>query len=220
MPLIISVVGYSNSGKTALLVKMIHLLKSRGYSVGVVKHTEHDFSMDQPGKDTYQLRQAGADGVVLAGPGQIGFLGTRKEAKALDLEGIEQSFFPGLDIVLTEGFKKGIQPKIVVLTEGQEEPLLKEIEGSITATVGEKPVRADWPHFKRDDPEGLVAFLEDRFLRRRERPFIRVALDGKNIPMNHFVQEIIRSSILGLLSPLKGYKDSRMVEIKINLSDR
>jgi molybdopterin-guanine dinucleotide biosynthesis adapter protein len=220
MPLIISVVGYSNSGKTRLIEKMIPVLKTKGYSVGVIKHTGHDFSLDQPGKDTYKFKQAGADGVVLIGSGQIGYLGKIEETAPLALNRIEQSFFSDQDIILTEGFKKGDKPKIAVLTRGQEDRLLKEIEGSILATVGEVSFRADLTHFHPDDPEGLVQLLVDRFLKDRTKPSIRVILDGKNIPLNHFVQDFARSGILGLLSPLKGFKESKHIEIKIHFPEK
>ena len=220
MPLIISIAGYSKSGKTTLLEKIIPILTGKGYSVGVIKHSGHAFSLDQPEKDSQRLERAGADGVVLVGPGQIGFLGKIDESEALALDRIEQSFFPDQDILLTEGFKKGSKPKIAVLTKGKEEQLFQEIEGSIVATVGERPFRADLPHFKPDDPEGLVQLLEERFLKDRRKPSIRVILDGKNIPMNAFVQEIVRSGILGILSPLKGFRDSQRVEVKIGLQDK
>lgn len=220
MPLIFSIVGYSNSGKTRLLEQAIPILKAKGYTVGIIKHTVHELSLDQPGKDTYKFRQAGADGVVLIGSGQIGYQGKMDETDDLTLNRIEQSFFSDRDIVLTEGFKKGDKPKIAVLTKGREEQLLKEIEGSIVATVGENPVRSDLPHFKPDDYEGLVQMLEDRFLKDRTKPSIRVILDGKNIPLNHFVQDMARSGILGMLSPLKGFKESQNIEIKIQLSKK
>ncbi len=215
MPLIISIVGYSNSGKTRLLEKMIPILKDKGYSVGVIKHTGHDFSLDKPGKDTYKFKKAGADGVALVGSRQIGYFGNIKETEALNLNRIEQTFFPDRDIVLTEGFKKGDKLKIVVLTRGQEEQLLKEVEGQVVATVGEIPFSSDLPHFKMDDTEGLVRMLEDRFLKGRKKPFIRIILDGKNIPLNHFVQDMVRSGIVGLLSPLKGFDKFKEIEIKI-----
>jgi hypothetical protein len=107
-----------------------------------------------------------------------------------------------------------------VLTKGQEEQLLKEIEGSIVATVGEISFRSDLPHFKPDDPQGLVQMLEDRFLKDRHKPSIRVILDGKNIPLNHFVQDMARSGIVGMLSPLKGFKESQTIEIKIHLPEK
>ena len=220
MPLIISIVGYSNSGKTRLLEKMIPILKDKGYTIGIIKHTGHDFSLDQAGKDTYKFKMAGADGVVLVGSGQIMYLGNIEEAEALNLNRIEQTFFSDRDIVLTEGFKKGDKPKIAVLTRGQEEQLLKEVEGSIIATVGEIPFQSDLPYFKADDPEGLVQMLEDRFLKKRNKPSIRVILDGKNIPLNHFVQDMTRSGIVGMLSPLKGFKESQNIEIKIHLTEK
>ena len=220
MPLIISIVGYSNSGKTRLLEKIIPVLKAKGYTIGIIKHTGHDFSMDQPGKDTYKFKQAGADGVVLVGSGQMGYFGNIKESEALNLDRIEQTFFSDRDIVLTEGFKKGDKPKIAVLTRGQEEQLFKEVEGSIIATVGEIPFRSDLPHFKADDIEGLVEMLEDRFLKEGNKPSIRIILDGKNIPLNHFVQDLARSGILGMLSPLKGFKESQDIEIKINFQKK
>ena len=105
-----------------------------------------------PGKIRYKFGQAGADGVVLVGSGQIGFWGKMEERDALALDRIEQSFFSDRDIILTEGFKKGDKPKIAVLTKGQEEKLLKEIEGSIVATVGESP-----------RPTGLASFQAGRF---------------------------------------------------------
>jgi molybdopterin-guanine dinucleotide biosynthesis adapter protein len=216
MPLIISIVGYSKSGKTRLIERIIPILHSKGYTVGVIKHAGHGFSLDQPGKDSGKFREAGAEGVVLIGSGQIGYLGKVDDSAPLLLDRLEQTFFSDRDIVLTEGFKKSDKPKIVVLTKGQEEQLLREIDGNIVATIGEKPVRSDGAHFSPDDSEGLVEALEDRFLKDRKKPPIRVILDGKNIPMNHFVQEIIRSGMLGLLSPLKGYKDSRKIEVEIN----
>jgi len=220
MPLIISIVGYSNSGKTRLLEKMIPILKANGYSVGVIKKTGETFLLDQPGKDTHKFGQAGADGVVLSGSGHIAFFGKMDESETSVLDRIEQSFFSERDIVLTEGFKKENKPKIAVLTKGKEEKLFQEIAGSVVATVGQKPAQADLPHFKPDDPEGLVRMLEDRFLKDRKKAPIRVILDGKNIPMNHFVQDIITSGIMGMLSPLKGFQDSRKIEIKINLQEK
>ncbi len=220
MPLILSIVGYSKSGKTTLIEKIIPLLTGKGYSVGVIKHTEHDFSLDQPGTDSDRFGRSGADGVVVVGAGRIGFQGKIDETGASLPDQIEQSFLSDRDIVLTEGFKKGNKPKIAVLTEGKEAQLFKDIEGSIVATVGEKAFRKDLPHFKPDDPAGLVALLEQRFLKDRNRPSIRVILDGKNIPMNQFVQEIVRSGIMGILSPLKGFGDSRRIEVKIGLPEK
>lgn len=199
---------------------MIPIFKSKGFSLGVVKHSGHPFPLDHQEKDTYRLSQSGAEGVAFVSKGQIGFYGKMDENDPLILDRLEQSFFSDRDIVLTEGFKKGGKPKIAVLTKGKEDQLIKEIDGSILATVGESPVRTDVPHFQPEDAQGLVDIIVDRFLKDRNRPSIRVIMDGKNIPMNHFVQEMVQSSILGLLSPLKGFKESQHIEVKVNLREK
>ena len=213
MPLILSVIGYAKSGKTILLEKIIPILTGKGYSVGVIKHSGHGFSLDQPGTDSDRLGRSGADGVVLIGSGEIGFLGKIDETGALLLDRLEQSFFPDRDIVLTEGFKKGNKPKIAVLTEGKEEQLFQGQRRKYRGYGGGKVFRPDLPHFKREDPEGLVRLLEDRYLKDRKTPTIRIFLDGKAIPMKEFVQDIIRSGIMGLITTLKGFRPSRKVEI-------
>jgi len=63
---IVSFVGYSNSGKTTFLVKVITELKKRGYRIGVIKHDGHDFEIDHVGTDTWKHQQAGADVVCIA----------------------------------------------------------------------------------------------------------------------------------------------------------
>lgn len=57
---IIGIIGWSGSGKTTLLGKLIPILMARGLSVSTMKHTHHDFDMDQPGKDSYRHCEPGA----------------------------------------------------------------------------------------------------------------------------------------------------------------
>ncbi|HMK66790.1 MAG TPA: molybdopterin-guanine dinucleotide biosynthesis protein B [Thermodesulfobacteriota bacterium] len=215
MPLILSIVGYSNSGKTMLLEKVLPLLKAGGYSVGVIKHTSHGFSLDRPDKDSQRFSQAGAEGLALVGEGTIGFMGKIDETDPLLLDRLEQLFFQDKDFVLTEGFKKSDKPKIVVMTPGKEKELLAEIGGTVVATVGESPILDEVPHFTPEDPEGLVHFLEERYLKRIKKPPIRVILDGKNIPLNQFAQEIVCCGLLGVLSPLKGFQNPHQIEVRI-----
>ena len=63
---VLGVIGWSGSGKTALLVALIPLLRGRGISVSTIKHTHHGFDMDRPGKDSYRHREAGAHEVLVA----------------------------------------------------------------------------------------------------------------------------------------------------------
>ncbi|MDH5209856.1 MAG: molybdopterin-guanine dinucleotide biosynthesis protein B, partial [Burkholderiaceae bacterium] len=62
----IGFIGYSNSGKTTLIEKLIPLFRARGLSVSAIKNAHHGFDMDRPGKDSYRYREAGAGQVLIA----------------------------------------------------------------------------------------------------------------------------------------------------------
>ena len=57
--------AYSGTGKTTLLEKIIALLRQQGLRVATVKHAHNDVDIDQPGKDSWRHRQAGASQVLL-----------------------------------------------------------------------------------------------------------------------------------------------------------
>jgi molybdopterin-guanine dinucleotide biosynthesis protein B len=109
---VLGVIGWSGSGKTALLVALIPLLRGRGISVSTIKHTHHGFDMDRPGKDSYRHREAGAHEVLVAS--------THRWALLHEVEGAEpplpallQKLEP-VDLVLVEGFKSHPFPKLEV----------------------------------------------------------------------------------------------------------
>ena len=62
---VLGFVAASGTGKTTLLTQLIPLLKQKGLRVGLIKHSHHDFEIDQPGKDSYRLREAGATSGML-----------------------------------------------------------------------------------------------------------------------------------------------------------
>ncbi len=109
---IVSFVGNSNSGKTMLLEKVIRELKSRSYRVAVIKHSHHDFQMDQQGKDSWRFAQAGSDAVVLSSPNRIAMI--QQVDEELSMSHIAAWFADKMDIILTEGYKKGGAVKILV----------------------------------------------------------------------------------------------------------
>ena len=109
---VVSFIGKSNSGKTTLLKQVIREMKSRGYSVGAIKHTHHDFGMDQPSKDSWQLAQAGSDAVAISGPGKVAVM--QQVEEELTIAQIAALFKCRLDIILAEGFKGSDTAKILV----------------------------------------------------------------------------------------------------------
>ncbi len=215
MPFIVSIVGYKKSGKTTLVEKIIPILKSKGYKFGVLKYTGEGLPEELEGKDTAKFQAAGAEAVGLCGDDHFSLFKAGGHP-VLPLDRLAAFFFPEADLVLTEGFKKQGFPKIALLSEGQEEKLLDEVQGVVLATVGPKPFRENLPHFKPEEAEGIVDLLEKRFLRERHEPRIRVWLDGKRIPMKDFVQDIIIQGIMGMLGTLRGFMPAGRVDITLS----
>lgn len=161
MPAVISIVGRSQSGKTTLIERLIPELKRRGYRVGTIKHTHHAVCFDQPGKDSARHREAGAETVILAGPGGIAML---KADHSGELEALIP-YFDGLDLLITEGYKRARQPKIEVVRAARNPSPLCRQDPFLRALVTDVPVDIGVPCFGLEDIEALAEFIEDRLLR-------------------------------------------------------
>jgi molybdopterin-guanine dinucleotide biosynthesis protein B len=156
----LSVVGKSDSGKTTLLEKLIPELKRRGYRVAVIKHDVHGFSIDIPGKDSWRLQQAGADQVLIAAPDKLAHI--RRLERELPLEEILAGI-SGVDLILTEGYKRGPLPKIEVSRRERSQELLCA-EEELFAIVSDQRFPLAVPQFDLDDAAGLADLIEARFL--------------------------------------------------------
>ena len=106
-----AIAGFSNCGKTELICKLSSLATERGFQVAAVKHSHKTLEVDQPGKDTWRFRQAGARTVALAGPGLLQVTYFRPEDLAA--EAVLAALPGDVDFVLVEGYKHGPWPKIV-----------------------------------------------------------------------------------------------------------
>lgn len=160
---IVSIVGKSDSGKTTLIEKLIPVLKKRGYRVGTIKHDVHGFEMDREGKDTYRHFHSGADAVLISSPRKMALIRRTDEAPSLD-ELVER-YYPDMDIVITEGFKRLDKPKIEVFrSESHTEPLCAAADNRV-ALASDKPIEVDCPRFDIDDVESIADFIEQRFLK-------------------------------------------------------
>jgi molybdopterin-guanine dinucleotide biosynthesis protein len=166
LPPVVSVVGRSDSGKTTFLEKLIPELKSRGLRIAVVKHDRHGFEMDRPGKDTWRLRQAGADAVMISAPNQMALIraGLTEEVPLDDLARLIDG---AVDLVLTEGYKSGNKPKIEVsrLAVAGGELLCSRDE--LLAIVADRHIDMDVPQFDLEDAAGVAELLAG-YLRERD----------------------------------------------------
>ncbi len=159
-PPIISVVGYSGAGKTTLMEKLIGELTLRGYRVGSIKHDVHGFEMDKPGKDSWRHKQAGASTTLISSPRQIGMvMDVDHDHNPDEL----RKFFPHVNIILTEGYKKQSRPKVEIFRSGiHGEPLCRS-DDNVIAIMSDIPVGLKTHRFTLDDVAGLVDFLIEKF---------------------------------------------------------
>ncbi|MDK2817752.1 MAG: molybdopterin-guanine dinucleotide biosynthesis adapter protein [Moorella sp. (in: firmicutes)] len=157
---VISVVGKSDVGKTTLLTKLLPELKRRGYRVATIKHDTHGFDIDRPGKDTWRHAEAGADVVVISSPSKMALI--EKVDAELPLDAIAERI-QNVDLIITEGYKRGDKPKIEVHRAAVSGELLCEPQ-ELLAVATDEPLAIDVPCYGLDDAAGLVDLIEERIL--------------------------------------------------------
>jgi len=151
------VAASSNSGKTTLIEKVVRILKGRGLRVAVIKHTSAGFDLDTPGKDSWRFQQAGADTVILAGPGRVALMQKIEHEPTPD----ELAKLAGdAEIVIAEGFKKNVMNRIEVFRQGVsgEHPLSLN-DPSYLALVSDKPFDVPIPCFDLNDAAGVADLI-------------------------------------------------------------
>ena len=134
--------AFSGTGKTTLLKHLLPLLKLKGLRIGVVKHAHHQFDIDQPGKDSYELRQAGAVQMLVASRERLAWV---KELPDESLEpGLQETLQvldrQDLDLVLVEGFKQAVFPKIELHRPSLGKPLMYTTMPGIIAIATDTPL--------------------------------------------------------------------------------
>jgi molybdopterin-guanine dinucleotide biosynthesis protein B len=161
---VVSIVGKSGVGKTTVLERVIREIKQRGYRVGTVKHDIHGFEMDKPGKDSWRHARAGSDAVVVSGPRKMALI--RKTDQEMSLDEIVP-LMGDVDLVITEGYKRGSKPKIEVSRLERGAGLLCQPE-ELIGIMADYPLDVPVPRFDLDDATGIVDLLERLYLRRFE----------------------------------------------------
>lgn len=157
---VVSVVGKSGVGKTTALEKLLREIKKRGYRVGTVKHDAHGFELDKPGKDSWRHAQAGSDSVVISSPRKMALI--RQFEAEMSLDEIVD-LMGDVDMVLTEGYKRGNKPKIEITRAERGTELLCEPE-ELIALMADYPVDMPVPQFSLEDATGIVDLLETLYL--------------------------------------------------------
>jgi molybdopterin-guanine dinucleotide biosynthesis protein B len=115
---VVGFAGFSGSGKTTLVEGVIVALKALDLRVSVIKHAHEDFDIDQPGKDSYRHRQAGALEVMVASQKRWALQHSHESAVEPNVHELLSHMSADVDWVLVEGFKHADLPKLEVLREG------------------------------------------------------------------------------------------------------
>ena len=155
-PPIVSVVARSQTGKTTFIEALLPELKQAGLRVAVVKHHHHTSSFDTPGKDTHRMAEAGADLVLGISPVQVASFS--REPGSADLDAVIARHCAGYDLVLTEGYKRGVHPKIEIHRTERSSELLCGFD-EMLALVTDAQWEADVPQFDLDDAAGVAELL-------------------------------------------------------------
>jgi molybdopterin-guanine dinucleotide biosynthesis adapter protein len=165
---ILGFAAFSGTGKTTLLTQLIPILKQKGLRIGLIKHSHHDFQIDQPGKDSFRLREAGASPVMLVSTHRRAiiteFQPIREPVLDEELMALDQS---ELDLILVEGFKATYFPKIELYRPSLAKPLLYPNDTSIIAVASDCPLDIPSTLVQLDinQPELIAEFIAQQFMR-------------------------------------------------------
>lgn len=159
---ILAFVGRSNCGKTTLLVQVVALLTARGYRVGVVKHTRHHaVVLDAPATDTRRLWDAGAAHVTLAAPARV--VHAHRYADEPDVGAILRDV-RDVDVVLLEGYKATVYPKIEVVRAARDPLPLPDLENRIAFVTDVADLWGGFPCFGLEQVEALTDFVMEQMV--------------------------------------------------------
>ena len=156
---IIGLAGWSGSGKTTLITKAVPRLIARGQRVSTLKHAHHGFDLDQPGKDSFMHRAAGATEVVISSAKRFAILHELRDEPEWDLPDLLAKLSP-VDRVLVEGYKRDIFPKVEIHRAANGKPLLAPDDPHIVAIASDRALpEAKVPVVGLDDIEAICDLL-------------------------------------------------------------
>ncbi len=154
----------SNAGKTTLITQLIPALAQKGIRSSVIKHAHHRFDIDHPGKDSYQIREAGAVQTLVASNLRWALMTERQRTPDKDLE-LDLAELLGqidiryADIILVEGFKSAAIPKIEVYRADINLPLLAPNDSNIIAVAADTAIEVNVPVLDLNEIPTITDFI-------------------------------------------------------------
>lgn len=161
---LLAIAAWSGTGKTTLLKQLIPLLIQRGIRPGLIKHTHHDVDVDIPGKDSYELRKAGAAQTIVANKNRWALMTETSEQEELDLHWLASRMDPtSLNLILVEGFKHEAIPKVLLYRKGLTHCIDElEIDRNVIAISSDVPIpNVTIPVLDINSPSQIADFIAD-----------------------------------------------------------
>lgn len=163
---IFGIVGWSNSGKTSLLVRLIPALTGAGLRVSTMKHAHHEFDVDSPGKDSYQHRAAGATEVLIGSAKRWALMHELRDEAEPTIEELVPHMSP-VDLLMIEGFKHHAHDKLEVFRREVGKSLLAAADPNVVAVASDGPMpelaglTPPRPLIDLDDTQAIARFIID-----------------------------------------------------------
>lgn len=159
---VIGFAGYSGSGKTTLISRLIPILRDSGLQSAVVKHAHHDFDIDTPGKDSYEIRKAGAAQIIVGSAHRWALITETDKGPEADLPTfLAQLNLSDTDVILVEGFRDIAFPKIELVRAAEARDAFYLRDDYVVAVASDEPLTAapSIPSYSLQDTSGLAAFV-------------------------------------------------------------
>lgn len=164
IPILGIIAAGSNVGKTTLIEQLIPALAANEIRVSVIKHAHHAFDIDHPGKDSYQIREAGAVQTLIASNKRWALMTEMQRTPDNIAEADLSSLIVQLneayaDLILVEGFKQASIPKIEIYRSSLGLPLLADSDPNIIAIACDEVINCTKPQLALNNPIAICEFI-------------------------------------------------------------
>lgn len=154
---IYGIIGWKNSGKTSLMERLVAEITARGFTVSTVKHVHHDVDLDQPGKDSFRHRTAGASEVVLASAHRFALMREHRGPEP-ELPAILARMAP-VDLILVEGYKRDAHAKIEVFRREAGHDLIQPSDPLVRAVASDQRLSLPVPLLDLNNTKQIADFI-------------------------------------------------------------
>jgi len=231
---VVAVVGSRRSGKTTTTEAIVKGLTSKGYRVATAKHIHQpNFTIDTEGRDTWRHAKAGAQTVMAVSENELATI-KKADTTKLALNNITGNCRNTTDVIVIEGFRGLVAqdptvPKVVTAKNKAEIDeamhVFKPILAFSTLLREQEIGTSQIPLVDvKKEPEKLVEIVDARISpiirkRRETQDSVDIEINGETLPLNPYVQKIMRNVLLSIVSTLKGTNIKGNENIQITITN-